>query len=347
MKWRIPHTGLLAACLLFSCLPFLSSVPQACAGSGTIRLSIAFTPGGALDAAARALVKEAEKELGADIIVENVPSGGGMTGVAKVAAARADGSHLAACVSNALIYIPSRNDTPYTLESVEPLLIFGQASPVLVTRPDAPWKDMSSFLEATRNSGRPLRIGVPGLGTPSHIALAMMAAKDPALKWRFIPFGGPGEAETALLGGHVDAAASGAVPRIAGGQLHPLMVLSGGRLPALPDVPSLSDEGFADPGRGDSCFVLLAPAGVQEGKLDALSRAFEKAAGSENYLKTLEGFSVVPARMGRTEAGAFLRQAREEEDAILRTAGIADMPTAASERYYAGEASLEDDGSYP
>ena len=332
MKRHSLHTGLAAAWLVLFFLLFTATAHQACAGNKNIRLSIAFSPGGALDAAARALAREAEKELGIDIIVENVPSGGGMTGVAKVASARADGSHLAACVSNALIYLPRRNVTPYTLESVAPLLIFGQASPVLVTRPDAPWKDLSSFLEAARNSEKPLRIGVPGLGTPSHIALAMMAAEDSALKWRFIPFGGPGEAETALLGGHVDAAASGALPRIVKGQLHPLMVLSGTRLSALPDVPSLTDEGLADPGRGDSCFVLLAPSNVPEEKLDVLSRAFEKAAGSESCRKALEGFSAVPLLMGRSEAAAFLARAREEEDAVLKAAGIADMPTGSSGR---------------
>ncbi len=249
--------------------------------------------------------------------------------MARLAADKADGSRLAACVSNALIFIPQRNSVPYRpLEDVEPLLIFGQASPVLVTKPDAPWKDMDAFLEASRSSERGLRIGVPGLGTPSHVALAVMAANDPSLKWRFIPFGGPGEAETALLGGHVDAAASGALPRVKKGQLKPLMVLAGRGIPSLPGVPSLSDRGFADPGQGDSSFVLLAPAGVPDEVKARLCRAFEKAAGSEAYRKALASYSVSPVLMNAKEAEAFLRRAWEEEGAYLKAAGIADTPAA-------------------
>ena len=338
MKWR----PLLLCRALLWLLPYVlltaNLSPAAFAGNGPVRLSVAFSPGGALDVAARALAKEAEKELGVSIIVQNTPSGGGMTAVARLADARPDGSNLAACVSNALVFIPHRSSVPYDpLRDVEPLLAFGQASPVLVTRPDAPWKTLDDFLEATRKSAGDMRIGVPGLGTPSHIALAVMAAKDPSLKWRFVPFGGPGEAETALLGGHVDAAASGALPRIRKGQLHPLMVLAGTGLRALPEVPSLADRGFSDPGRGDSTFLLLAPAGTKEEVLDRLAKIFEKAASSETFLNALTSYSVAPVLMNREEAKAFLRNAWDEESSILNAVGIADTPAAASASNAAGK----------
>ena len=326
MKWRIPYFGLAALSLL---LLSPVSVPQARAADGPIQLSIAFSPGGALDAAARVLAHDAEAVLGRNIVPRNTPSGGGMTAVARLAKDKADGSRLAACVTNALIFIPTVNDAPYDpLKDVEPLLIFGQASPVLVTRPGAPWKTLDDFLAATRQASGEMRIGVPGLGTPSHVALAAISAKDPSLKWRFVPFGGPGEAEAALLGGHVDAAASGALPRVKNGQLLPLMVLAGARLPALPGVPSLSDKGFADPGRGDSSFILLAPAGVPPQTLDELSLAFLKAAETGALRKTLEGFSASAVLLDRQEAKAFLKEAQAQEKDILKAAGIADRSAA-------------------
>lgn len=327
MNRRIFHLCLGSVLGLALTAGLCATAPGVCEAGENIRLSIVFSPGGSLDSAARVLAREAEKELGSEIIPQNVTSGGGMAGVAKLANGKKDGTQVAACVSNALIFIPHRQQAPYKpLKDVEPLLIFGQASPVLVTRPDAAWKDLDAFLSATRQNKGELRIGVPGLGTPSHIALAMMAAKDPALKWRFVPFAGPGEAEAALLGGHVDAAASGALPRIRGGQLHPLMVLAGAALPALPDVPCLIDAGFADPGRGDSSFVLLAPAGVPEEKMEALASAFGKAAQSEAYRKAMEGWSVAPAFKDRAQSKAFLREVWQEESAILKAVGIADKP---------------------
>ena len=338
MKWR-PLLFCRALLWLLSCALLTANLsPAAFAGNGPVRLSVAFSPGGALDVAARALAKEAEKELGASVIVQNTPSGGGMTAVARLVDARPDGSNLVACVSNALVFIPHRNSVPYdSLRDVEPLLVFGQASPVLVTRPDAPWKTLDDFLAATRKSAGDMRIGVPGLGTPSHIALAMMAAKDPSLKWRFVPFGGPGEAETALLGGHVDAAASGALPRIRKGQLHSLMVLAGTGLRALPEVPSLTDRGFSDPGRGDSTFLLLAPAGTDEAELNRLAKVFKKAASSEAFLNTLTSYSVAPVLMNREEAKAFLIKAWNEESSILDAVGLADTPATSSASGAAGK----------
>ena len=245
MKWYLSRhfqrtAGILVLAVLLAALPSrLFAADSYDFPHKVLVLSIVFSPGGALDAAARVLAGEAEPLLGQAIVPRNEAGGGGMPGVAKLAAARPDGYSLAAAVSNALIYIPHRNKAPYKpLADVEPVLAFGQAAPLLVVAPGSPYADIDAFFAASREHKGELRIGVPGLGTPSHIALAMMSKHDPSLTWRFVPFGGPGEAETALLGGHVDAAASGALPRIKTGQLRPLMVLAGSRLPALP-TPAL------------------------------------------------------------------------------------------------------------
>lgn len=324
MTWHISQFFRIAAWLLFCTLSAAVFSPQAHAAKGSVRLTVAFSSGSALDSAARVLAREAEKTLDIDIVVHNMQGGAGMAAVADIATAKADGTRLAACAGNALFSLPRKSDVPYNpLTDVEPIIVFGQASPVLVTRPDAPWKDWGSFLEATKMRGGDMRIGVPGLGSPSHAALAMMAEKDPALVWRFIPFGGPGEAETALLGGHVDAAASGTLPRIKQGQLSPLMILAGTRLDALPQTPCLTDGGFADPGRGDASFFLLAPKNVPEETLKRLEEAFAKAASSQAFRKTMEHFSVAPILMKRREARAFIAGAWKEDDAGLNAQGNA------------------------
>lgn len=324
MKWHMLQFFRIAAWLLFCTMSAAVFSPQAHAAKGSVRLTVAFSAGSALDSAARVLASEAEKILGIDIVVQNMPGGAGMAAVADIAAAKADGTRLAACAGNALLSLPRKSDAPYNpLTDVEPIIVFGQASPVLVTRPDAPWKDWEAFLEANKMRRGGMRIGVPGLGSPSHAALAKMAGKDPNLVWRFIPFGGPGEAETALLGGHVDAAASGSLPRIKQGQLSPLIILAGTRLEELPQTPCLADGGFADPGRGDASFFLLAPKNVPEETLKSLEEVFAKAVSSQAFRKTMEHFSVAPILMKRREAKAFLASEWNEDDADLNAAGIA------------------------
>lgn len=300
--------------------------------SRPVEISIAFPPGGALDAVVRALLREAEKELGQPATALNTPGSGGVPAVAKLTKAAPDGSRLTACVSNALIFIPHRNAVPYhPLRDVTPILTFGQAAPLLVTAPDAPWNDLDDFLAATRENPGKLRIGVPGLGTPSHIALAMMARKDSSLKWRFVPFSGPGEAEAALLGGHVEAAASGALARVKQGQMRGLLALSGERLPALPALPSLSEKGFDDPGRGDSTFLLLAPAGTPDAVLDRLEQVFLEASRSQAFRSAMDAYSVSPALRGREEARLFLREAWAREGNILKELGMEETPATSAE----------------
>ena len=293
----------------------------------SVEISIAFPPGGALDAAMRALIRGAEQNLGRPVTVFNMPGSGGVPAVAKLAKSAPDGYHLAACVSNALIFLPYKNTVPYRpLRDVTPILSFGQAAPLLVTAPDAPWRNLDEFFAAARQNPGGIRIGVPGLGTPSHTALAMMAKKDPSLKWRFVPFNGPGEAEAALLGGHVDAAASGALARVKQGQMRGLLALSGERLPAMPDLPSLSDKGFDDPGRGDSTFLLLAPAGPPETVLERLEEAFMEAGQSQTFRNIVEAYSVTPTLRGRAETNAFLREAWAQEGNILGELGMQKTP---------------------
>lgn len=297
-----------------------------------IELSIVFSPGGALDFAARTLAKSVEAKFGQSIVPQNNPGGGGMIGVARLAAAKPDGYQLGVCVSNALIFIPHRNEAPYRpLRDVVPIISFGQAAPVLICRPDSAWADIDAFLAATRANPGELRIGVSGLGTPSHIALAMISKADPTLAWRFIPFGGPGEAETALLGGHVDAAASGVLPRILDGQFKPLLVLSGNGLPALGHIATLADKGFADPGQGDSTFVLLAPSGTSEDVLSVLESAFLQAAQSDEFAKAMRNYSVSPIVRDRRETAEFLRQAWEMETHILIELGLIEAPATQAE----------------
>ncbi len=333
LSFRFPAwTRRLAVPALFLILFCLALSPHAVAAapeypSRPIEISIAFPPGGALDAATRALIRGVEQTLGQPVAALNTPGSGGVPAVAKLAKSVPDGYHLAACVSNALIFLPYKNTVPYRpLRDVTPILTFGQAAPLLVTTPDAPWRNLDEFFAATRKNPDGMRIGVPGLGTPSHTALAMMAKKDPSLKWRFVPFNGPGEAEAALLGGHVEAAASGALARVKQEQMRGLLTLSGERLPAMPDLPSLSDKGFDDPGRGDSTFLLLAPAGTPDAVLERLEKAFMEAGQSQTFRSTVDAYSVTPTLRGRAEASAFLREAWTQEGSILGELGMQKTP---------------------
>ncbi len=94
----------------------------------------------------------------------------------------------------------------------------------------------------------------------------------------------------------------------------------------MPDLPSLSDKGFDDPGRGDSTFLLLAPAGTPETVLERLEKAFMEAGQSQTFRNIVEAYSVTPTLRGRAETNAFLREAWAQEGNILGELGMQKTP---------------------
>jgi tripartite-type tricarboxylate transporter receptor subunit TctC len=222
------------------------------------------------------------RELKVAVLVENRSGAGGALGIALAAKARADGYTLLLGLSSISI-LPEADRlfgrTPsFTLEQFKPIARFTADPTVLVVRADSPWTTLDAFLAGMRSKPGAYNYGSSGNYGTMHVPMEMLKASA-GFRMVHIPYTGAGPAVVALLGGQVDAIASGpatVAQHIRSGRLRALAHWGDRPLMALPDVPSLTSLGqrvqFAQ------WSGLFVPAAVPEEIQQRLRAAAGKAA---------------------------------------------------------------------
>jgi tripartite-type tricarboxylate transporter receptor subunit TctC len=228
-----------------------------------IRLVVPFPPGGGTDLTARILQEPLSKILGQPIIIDNKVGAGGSIGMAEVAKSAPDGYTLGlATVSthgvNPAVYKKLPYDPVNDFVAITELV---KAPAVLVVNPKLPVNNLEEFIRYLKTNPGKVTYASPGNGTIGHMWAELFKSTTNTFMLH-IPYRGAGPATTDLIGGQVqvmfDQLAS-ALPHIQGGRLRALAVSWGGRLEAVPQVPTFGEKTlFAN--NEPSWFGLLAPA---------------------------------------------------------------------------------------
>jgi tripartite-type tricarboxylate transporter receptor subunit TctC len=209
---------------------------------------VPFSAGGQIDIAARMLAQFAAKDLGQSVIVENVPGGGGNIGAAKVAGAQADGYTLLTlggnhAIAQALYAKPGFNVatdfTPISTVTVAPHVVLVNSALSVHT--------FAEYAAYAKRSPGALSYGSPGIGTSMHLTFEMIKANY-AIDVLHVPYKGGANMLADLAAGQIKTGIVALAPAkefIATGRVRPLAVTSKARSSALPDVPSLSELGYA------------------------------------------------------------------------------------------------------
>lgn len=217
----------------------------------TVTLIVPFPPGGLADLVARPVAEALTRELGQTVIVENRPGAGGGIGMGIAAKAKPDGYTLLLALSS-LTVIPEadalRARAPmFALADLRALARFTADPTVLVVRADAPWRNLQAFLDDARKRPGAINYGSSGNYGTMHVPMEILSQAS-GVKLAHIPYTGAGPAVVALLGGQIDAIASGpatVLQQIKSGRLRALAHWGNAPLAALPEVPSLKDAGLA------------------------------------------------------------------------------------------------------
>lgn len=240
-----------------------------------VRVIIPYPAGGATDLTARAFVSAAEEHLGQPMIVVIRSGGGGAVGAEAAAKARPDGYTLFIGDPATHIILPQVQKVAYNPADFVPIGQLVSLPAVLTVKPEAPWKTAKDFLEdAKKNPGKIKHSAVTF--SPEHLMFEAMGTNYGA-KFTHVPSTGGGPALASLLGGHVDA--NGlyppvVFPHIQGGKLRALGVAGPKRWPALPDVPTLKEQGIDLEAR--LWLGVFAPKGTPEPVLAKLRGAVKK-----------------------------------------------------------------------
>lgn len=243
----------------------------------TMTLVVPYAPGGPTDAMARTLANAVKPILGQTMIVENKAGAGSNIGAEYVARADADGHTLlfgtsAPLAINANLYQKLNYDP---VKSFAPIIQVGYLPNVLVVHPSVPAKNVQELIAYTKANPGKMAFASSGSGASSHLAgvlFNMRAGTD----IQHIPYKGTGPALNDLLGGQVSMSFTDvltALPHIKAGKLRVLGVTSASRSRALPDVPTLMEQGVKD-FDASVFFGIVAPAGTPPDVVMKLNAAF-------------------------------------------------------------------------
>ncbi|MDP2005562.1 MAG: tripartite tricarboxylate transporter substrate binding protein [Rubrivivax sp.] len=250
--------------------------------SKPLTLIVPFPPGGVADTVGRPVAEALGKALGQTVVVENRSGAGGATGIGAASRAAADGYTLLFSLSSISI-LPEADKilgrkSVFTTASFTPIARFTADPTVLVVRADSPWKTLPEFMAYAKANPGKLNFGSSGNYGTMHVPMEMLKAKA-GVFMTHIPYTGAGPALLALLGGQVDAVASGpssVAQQIKAGKLRALAHWGEKPLQAMPEVPSLTQGGY--PVAFAQWSALFVPAGVPDDVVQKLRAAARKAA---------------------------------------------------------------------
>lgn len=217
-----------------------------------ITMIVPFPPGGVADQTGRPTAAAMEKYLKQPVVIANRAGAGGAVGMAATANSKPDGYTIMTALSSISV-IPEADklfdrQPAYKLEQFAPIALITADPTVLVVPADAPWKSVADFVADAKKRPDAISFSSSGVYGTLHVAMAMFATSA-GIKLKHVPFNGGGPAVTALLGGHVQALASGpgpVIPHIQAGKLRALASWGSERLKSLPDVPTFQELGYKD-----------------------------------------------------------------------------------------------------
>ena len=243
--------------------------------SKPIRIIVSSAPGGTLDVTTRYVAEKMSRTLGQQVVVENRVGAGGLIAIRAVKAAPADGYTLLATVNTVAIQQAIKNNPGYDLvRDFVGVAPFTRSPYVVLISPNQPDKGLSELIARAKAKPGELTYASAGNGTTTQLATALFAQRA-GLNLQHIAYKGNPAAWPDVMSGRVTMIFepyASTSSMIRGGQLKPLGVTSTGRLPALPDVPTLAEQGVANA----SIYVwvgMLAPSGTPKDVVAKLSEA--------------------------------------------------------------------------
>ena len=314
--------------LALACAAILPLMPAAHADAfpdRPITLVIPFPPGGPTDAMARTLAAEMKDRLGQPMVVENRAGAGGNIGAEYVARAAPDGQTLLFGTSgplaiNASLYRKINYDPS---KSFAPVIQVGHLPNILVVNPSVPANNVKELIAYAKANPGKLSYASSGNGASSHLAGVLFNASA-GVDLQHIPYKGTGPALNDLLGGQVSMSFTDvltAIPYVKAGKLRALGVTTTERSQALPDVPTVAEQGV--PGYDVSVFFgIVAPAGTPPERIARLNAAFVETLGTSKVKQLFASQGLEPAPSSKPEQlRRFIEEQKSKWAGVVKQSG--------------------------
>jgi tripartite-type tricarboxylate transporter receptor subunit TctC len=317
---RIALPMLRNAALCFACLIAAPAFAQDWPKQKAIHIIVGFAPASTTDLVARLVAPKLAEALGQSVLVENKPGAGGNVAAQQVKRAAPDGYTLfvtsVAYAVNPSLYANAGYD-PFT--DFMPVIL-GPSTPNIITvNPAVPAKNLRELIELAKKE--PLSYASSGIGTTTHLSVERikMAAK---VDITHVPYQ-PAQAVGAAVAGHTQISSTSMPPAVAhvkAGRVRPIAVTSAQRSPALPDVPTVNEQGFSN--FDDLTWTaFFVPAGMPQELVNRLNSEINRALAAPDIKERLAQLGLEWRSNTSGEFAAFLRDEVQKWSRAVRDSG--------------------------
>lgn len=289
-----------------------------------VTLITPFPAGGATDVLARTLVETMGTHFGQTLVVDNRPGATTNIGASQATRAKPDGYTLFLATNSTLVtnrYLYQK--LPYDPDGFAPIGMIGVGPMVLLANPRHGFKTLEDVVAKARANPGDLTIASFGAGSSSHLA-AQYLQQVAGIELLHIPYKGSTEAMPQLIAGETDLffdMVSTGMPQVDAGKVDVVAITSPNRMSALPDIPTVAEQGY--PGfEMTAWFTLVAPPATPESITDVVTKALGDALADEGLRERIAKMGIEPADGSRQ---ALLDQIEKEKPVIQRLVKEADI----------------------
>ena len=288
-----------------------------------LHLVIPFPPGGSNDVVGRMIAFQLSDRLGKSVVVDNQGGAGGIIGTEAVARAAPDGYTLL-LISVAHAFGSSMYKLPYDpIGAFAPVSILGTGPVALCVTSKLPVNSLADLMALAKSKPGTLNYATAGVGSFQHLSSALFKLQS-GLDIVHIPFKGGGPAMMDVVAGNTQIVIGSLIqmlPQISSGRLKILGVGSTKRVPALPNVPTISEGGV--PGyEATNWWGIVAPAGTPRPVIDRLHKELSLILATSETKKRFETEGGEAVQMSSEAFGKFIIAETAKWAKVVKEAGI-------------------------
>jgi tripartite-type tricarboxylate transporter receptor subunit TctC len=308
----------------------LAVLPATVAAQGSypnkpVRLIVAFAPGGSTDIIARLVGQRLSDRLGQQVIIDNREGAAGMLGTEIAARATPDGYTLTMGTTSTHVIAPAAFPTVKydPIKSFEPITTVASTPYLLVVHPSVKATTVKEFVALMKSQPGKLNYASAGTGSTTHLAMEMLRLAS-GTDIVHVPYKGNGPAGVAVMGGQVQAlfgSMPAVLPFAKAGKIRPIAVGTAKRSPALPDVPTVAEQGF--PGFEVSLWLgFFAPKGTPAPIVTRLYNELTAIAKSPEMKEQFERNGADPLWTTPAELTKLMRAELDKYSKVIKAADI-------------------------
>ncbi len=286
----------------------------------TVNYIIPFGPGGESDISARLQEPVFKRLTGQSLAIQYKPGAGGAAAWAQLNSTTPDGYTVMGTNLPHIVLQPLQKDVGFKTDDITTVYWFHYTPDALIVPADSPLKNLKDFVDAAKKAPGATTLSGSGTNSANHLAQQQFD-RLAGIKTTYVPFGGTGPSNAALLGKQVSGSWGYTTVKMQlGDQVRCLGVAMEKRHPAIPDCPTFKEQGFELVGGAYRGVAVpkATPADVQA----KLAEILGKINADPDFIKKMEEGGFAMLNVGPAEMPAFMAKVKAQYEALAKEMGI-------------------------